>query len=216
MEAKIISLNSGEPSMMEWQGRSVLSSMLRRPVPGPLVVHLDRVEGNSFASPQFHGLESGVLYAYGVKSALTFLHLLGLPTFVPGAVGEVVTVDDLDETQVSVGDIFQFGEVRAQATYPRIPCAKVNIRMQHAQGQKAMQDCGRSGIYFRVLKPGRIYMTDSVQRVELAQHRFMIADVYRNAVGSAPLPREKLELAIKNGAFPLKALEKFKARLTEC
>jgi MOSC domain-containing protein YiiM len=156
MAHKILSLNIGHPAPMEWKGKSINSSMLKHPVPGPIVVHHDRIEGNSFAQPQFHGAIDNVLYAFGVTSALEFVKTLGLSTYAPGATGETVTLDQLDEFDVSVGDKFKFGNVIAEASYPRIPCGKVNFRMQHERGQKAMQECGRSGVYFRILQPGTI------------------------------------------------------------
>lgn len=214
MKASILSLNIGDPAPMEWEGKSVVSSMHRHPVPGPLVVHKTHIEGNTFGAPQLHGLEHAVLYAYGMKSALEFVKRLGLQGYEPGAVGENLTVDDLDELEVSVGDIFEIGEVRAQAVYPRIPCGKVNYRMRHPEGQKAMQQCGRSGVYFRILSPGRIHATDTFRRVEKAAHRFPIGQLYLKMISGTQLTREEMELALRNGAFPQKALEKWKAALS--
>ncbi len=200
---------------MEWRGKSVVSSMLRHPVAGPLVVHRDHIEGNFFQAPQVHGLEFAVLYAYGVTSALTLMKLLGRSEYEAGSLGENVTLDNFDESQISVGDIFQFGEVCAQAVYPRIPCGKLNFRLQHPEAQKAMQDCGRSGVYFRILQPGKIFRTDEVSCVELAPHRFLISDLYRKMVSGRPLDRAEMELAVANGAFPQKALDKWTALLKD-
>jgi MOSC domain-containing protein YiiM len=211
MQAKILSLNCGTPTPLEWNGKSVSSSMLHHPVPGPLLVHKDHIEGNSFGSPHVHGLEHSVLYAYGMKSALEFVKLLGLSRYEPGAVGENVTLDELDETQISVGDIFQFGEVQAEATHPRVPCGKVSLRMQRPDGQKAMQRCGRSGVYFRVLKPGKIFAADEVKRVSLAKHRFPISEVYAKIVAGVDLGFDERKLALANGAFPKKVTEKWTA-----
>lgn len=211
MTPKILSLNIGHPAPMEWKGKSIVSSMKKHPVPGPLKVHTEYIEENTFAQPEFHGAPHSVLYAYGLKSALEFVKLLGLTEYEPGTTGETVTLDELDEFEVSVGDKFRFGRVLAEATYPRIPCGKVNFRMQHERGQKAMQECGRSGVYFRILEPGEIAMGDQVQRVERARHTLLISDVYRIIVkGEKPSP-EITEIARKNGALPKRILEKWSA-----
>ncbi len=194
---------------MEWNGKIANSSMLRLPVPGPLVVHKDHIEGNSFGSPLHHGIEHSVLYALGLKSANTFFSSIGRNSYEPGSMGENVTLDDLDETQISVGDLFQFGEVLAQATWPRTPCGKVNIRAQHDEAQKAMQASGRSGVYFRVLKPGKIHLTDSVVRVERSSHPVLISDLYRNLVAGFQPSAEEIALFKANGAFPKKMMEKW-------
>ena len=212
MKAQILSLNSGLPAVLEWQGKRSNSSMLRHPIEGPLVVHKLHIEGNSFGAPHIHGLEHAVLYAYGMKSALTFTQLLERKTYEPGSVGENLTLDDLDETEVSVGDIFQMGEVVAQATSPRVPCGKVNLRMQHPEGQKAMQMCGRSGVYFRILQPGKVFKSDAVQRTVKSQNPFSIFEFYQTLLSGRNFKAEQIERALANGAFPEKLVSKWRAR----
>ena len=209
MKSKILSFNIGDPRMMEWNGKSVKSSMHKLPVEGPLLVHQNYIESNSFASPQFHGTPYAVLYIYGMSSALKFAERLSLKNYTPGATGETITVDHFDETQISVGDVFEIGEVVAQATFPRIPCGKVNFRMQHPEGQKAMQDCGLSGVYMRILTPGKIYKTDEVKRVERAKHQYLISDVYQHVVKKIDPTPAQLQTMVANGAFPQDKLDKW-------
>ena len=211
MESKILSLNIGHPAPMEWNGRTIVSSMLKHPVPGPITIHHDHIEENSFAQPIFHGTPDSVLYAYGLESALEFAKRLGLQEYLPGATGETVTLDRFDEFKISVGDVFKFGEVIAQATYPRIPCGKVSFRMQHELGQKAMQECGRSGVYFKILKPGKIHLTDRVTRFEKAEHELLISDVYKVIVNLAKPTRDLINRAKANGALPPKFIEKWES-----
>lgn len=215
MDAKILSLNSSEPTTVEWEGKSVLSSIVRRPVPGPLVVHRDHIEGNSYGVPKIHGVEHSVLYAYGLASAREFARRIGLDDYAPGLLGENVTLDALDEAKISVGDIFEFGEVLAQAVYPRIPCNRINFRLQRADAQKAMQDCGRSGIYFRVLRPGKIFRDSRVKLTEPTPHRFPIYDLYQSMLDKRPFNTEEMRRALANGAFPKAALEKWAAELAK-
>ncbi|MGZ3695146.1 MAG: MOSC domain-containing protein [Bdellovibrionota bacterium] len=213
MKSKILSLNIGHPAPMEWNGKSIVSSMLKHPVPGPLVVHRDHIQGNSFAHPEFHGTLDFLLYIYGLPSIASFLRTLKMDPsgYIPGTTGETLTVDDFDETKVNVGDTFQIGEVIVQANFPRIPCGKVSFRMQHEQGQKAMQDCGRSGVYLRVLQPGKISMGDSVVLKEKAKVTFSIFELYGLQVKKEKPSAEQLERAVANGAFPVKYLQRWLA-----
>lgn len=210
MEAKILSLNIGHPAPMEWNGKSIVSSMLKHPVPGPLVVSETAIEGNSFANPNFHGTNDSVLYAYGMASALAFISQIGRSVYEPGSAGENVTLDELNEDEVSIGDIFAFGEVMAQATWPRIPCGKVNFRFQHERGQKAMQECRKPGVYFRILKPGKIHATDSVKRTERAKITFSITEAYGLAVRGEKPSAEQFARVEANGAFPSGWVERWK------
>jgi MOSC domain-containing protein YiiM len=211
LKAKILSLNIGHPAPMEWKGKSINSSMLKHPVPGPLVVHVDHIEGNTFADPQFHGTLDFLLYVYGMPSLLSFAHKLGLEKYNPGEVGETLTLDDFDETKISVGDTFQIGEVLAQACFPRVPCGKVNFRMKHERGQKAMQECGRSGVYLRILKPGKISSSDQVILATKSSEDFSIFEVYQMVLKPDEITTEQLRRARANGAFP----EKYLARWEE-
>ena len=188
-----------------------MSSMLKAPIPEPLVVHMETIDGDRFANVNSHGTHDSVLYAFGVKSALEYMALLGRTEYIPGSLGENVTLDELDETQVSVGDIFQFGEVRVQATFPRIPCAKVNLRMEHDDGQRLLQEVGRSGVYFRILKPGKIHAHDAVERVEQAPVKYLISEIYSTTVQRKKLSDIEFERAMKNGAFPLEEMEKWRS-----
>lgn len=208
MKANILSLNVGHPAPMVWQGRTIVSSMLKNPVPGPLQVGALSVDGDSFASPEFHGTPDSVLYALGLPSALKFVERLGLKDYAPGTVGENLLLSELDEELVSAGDVFRIGEVEAQATYPRIPCGKVCYRMQHADGQNAMNECGRSGVYFRILKTGRIAQTDTFERISRAAVLLPITEIYRYHLAKA-WPDEAKRRALENGALPKRMVEKF-------
>jgi MOSC domain-containing protein YiiM len=177
-------------------------------VPGPLVVHEDRVEGNSFASPAYHGTIDSVLYVFGMKSAKIYMQELGGGDYAPGFTGETITLDDFDEADVSAGDIFRFGEVLAQATFPRIPCGKLNFRTQNAEGQSAMKKCGRSGVYFRILEAGKIHLTDKVERVEQSAHPVSIFKLYEKIAKGEKFIGSEADAIRANGAIPQRILER--------
>lgn len=201
MKAKILSLNVGVPQLLEWEDKSVVTSMLKVPVP-ELKISMTSIEGDSFANARFHGISDSVLYVYGRDSIEEYLKLLGRTTYKHGELGENITLDLLNENDVSVGDRFQIGEVVAEATFPRIPCSKVNIRMRHPLGQKAMIDVRKSGVYLRIIKPGVITMNSSFERISKSRVMFSIANVYEHMVGGLKVTRDVYDRAMSNGAFP--------------
>lgn len=214
MISKILSLNIGGPEKIEFEGRAIVTSMHKRPVEGPLNVYFDRIEGNSFASPEYHGGHHAILYIFGMSSAREFVKNLGERDYLPGSTGETLTVDEFDEKQVSVGDVFQIGEVLAQATYPRIPCGKVSIRMKNVRGQAAMIESGRSGVYLRILKEGLIKKEDSVVRIEKAKVLFSIFELYglltKKTRPANIFSSSEFERVLANGAFPEAMVENWK------
>ncbi len=214
LRTKVISLNAGGPETLEWNGQSVVSSMRKRQINGNLKVHTDRVEGDSFANGKAHGLIHSAVYVYGLSSIRDYLTRLGLNNYEPGALGENLTVEHLDEAEISAGDVFEVGGVTLEATFPRIPCAKVNIRMQNAEGQKQMLACGRSGIYCRVLIPGEIAPGSELVRTSKAEVRVPITELYaRVACGKGWNEPERIKEVLQNRALPEKLIADLTRRL---
>ena len=201
MKSKILSLNVSRPQTVEWDGKSIETSMFKKPVDA-LDVSLTSISGDSFANPKHHGIPDAVLYAYGVNALRDYASHLERPPLKFGELGENLTLDHLDEFEVSVGDVFKIGDVFAQATFPRIPCAKINSCLQDSRGQKAMIDVKRSGIYFRILVPGRITLESTFARVERAKVSFTIGEVYERMVGVVKVSSGDLARVVANGAFP--------------
>jgi MOSC domain-containing protein YiiM len=72
----------------------------------------------------------------------------------PGAFGENLSISNLDETGVHIGDIFRMGEAEVQVSQPRQPCHKLNKVFRYQAMACKVQTTGYSGFYMRVLKPG--------------------------------------------------------------
>lgn len=174
-----------------------------------LNVGLLSIEGDEFASPQHHGTPDAVLYAYGDDALTDYFAWLGRESYAYGELGENLTLDTLDESQVSVGDVFKVGEVLCEATFPRIPCAKINFRLQHPLGQKTMIACGRSGIYFRILKPGVIRVTDAFERVQTAPVPFTIREIYDRMVGGVRVSDADRARVLANGKVPMERIRRW-------
>ncbi|MDB5578660.1 MAG: hypothetical protein JWR80_3836, partial [Bradyrhizobium sp.] len=73
-----------------------------------------------------------------------------------GFFGENLTLDDLDETDVRVGDVFMLGDsVKLVVSGARTPCVKLAWRLgQPRSFQKIFASSRRTGVYFGVLETG--------------------------------------------------------------
>jgi MOSC domain-containing protein YiiM len=210
MQSQIISLNVSHPVDVEWANngktKTVRSSMHKKSFEGPLKVGLTNIEGDSF-DYKGHGTPDSVLYALALDSIKDYMARFNR-VYQPGDLGENITLDIFDEKNISVGDIFQIGEVQAQATFPRIPCGKVNFRMQNDQGQKLLIEHGRSGVYFRILRPGAIKQTDKVIRIKQSPVPISIFEVYHKVNAQHEWTDAECDLIEKNQAFPKDFLKK--------
>jgi len=214
LKTKILSLNIGQPQKMVWQNQETQSSMLKSPVAGPLEVSMTSIKGDSFQSPQIHGTPFSVIYVLGMNTAKAYMKSLGQDSYQPGALGENLTLEHFDEADIGIGDIFQVGEVVAQCTFPRIPCFKVNIRMQHPDGQANMKSLGRSGAYFSIIKPGRIFITDTFERISQPSDFIPLQEVYRKKAQGEPMSKSDYERFLANPFLPTSYKESLKTKLS--
>ena len=213
MKSKILSLTVSKPETLEWKEKTISSSMKKKSV-NQLVVHKDHIEGDVFAEVGLHGNKDSILYIVAKTMGDQFFQKIGLGPYQNGAIGENILVDEFDESQISVGDIFQIGEVKVQATFPRRPCSKVNFRFQNPDAMKAMLDLKRSGVYFKVIQPGVIRLTDDVVRLEKAEVPFSIQEAYVLFTKQRSPTQADYEKLLKNPAFPEKQLKKLSEMLS--
>jgi MOSC domain-containing protein YiiM len=77
-----------------------------------------------------------------------------------GCVGENVTLGDIAEDQVCVGDTVRLGSAVVQVSGPRVPCANLARRIGRSDWVKLTIRENRTGFYLRVLEPGAFQAGD--------------------------------------------------------
>lgn len=80
----------------------------------------------------------------------------------PGAFGENLAVEGLNEDEVCIGDSWALGEAMVQVSQARQPCWKLNSRFGVPDMARRLQSSGRTGWYYRVLEPGRVMEGDAL------------------------------------------------------
>jgi MOSC domain-containing protein YiiM len=92
--------------------------------------------------------------------------------------GENLTISDLDETTICVGDVYQLGNSLVEVTKPREPCFKLIFRFQNETIVKQFWDTTFSGVYFKVLQTGTVQTGDVLEMIEKSVNQPTIAEVY--------------------------------------
>ncbi len=84
-----------------------------------------------------------------------------------GAFGENLSMTQLSEDNVCIGDKFRLGpEAVIQVSMPRQPCYKLNHRFEYKKMSSLAQSTGRTGWYYRVIQEGYVQEGDEMVLME--------------------------------------------------
>ena len=153
---KIISTNIGNPAVIEWKGKEVITGLYKKPVDHPIFLGPEDVRSDHVIDRRYHGGKDKACYLYSASHYGFWKNLYPDPDWQWGMFGENLTVDNLDESILRIGDILQAGETIVQVTQPRQPCFKLGIRFGAQEMVTRFAQSDYSGIYVRVLKEGYV------------------------------------------------------------
>ncbi len=98
-------------------------------------------------------------------------HHLELPEC---AFGENITIVDLDDSDVCIGDRFQCGEVIFEVSQPRQPCWKISSVTGIKNLTSLVVKEYKTGFYFRVMQEGVISTDDTLGLISREYPKFTI------------------------------------------
>jgi len=90
------------------------------------------------------------------------------------AFGENITILDLDDTQVCIGDKFRFGKVLLEVSQPRQPCWKISSIMQIKNLTSLLVKDSKTGFYVRVLEEGSVTKADTLELISREYPQYTI------------------------------------------
>lgn len=158
-----------------WWDKSWTTGFYKRPVTGRVWLGYQGLRGDQQADRKHHGGADKALCVYAVEHYPQWRESLALPEMPSGAFGENFTMQGLLESGVCIGDIFQIGTARVQVSQPRQPCWKLARRWRIKDLTAQVEQSGRTGFYFRVLKHGWVSAGESFELVERSFPRLTIA-----------------------------------------
>ena len=124
------------------------------------------LDGDGQADLENHGGPEKAVNVYPAEHYPYWSQTIGLANLQPGGFGENFTTEGLLETDVCIGDVFEFGDSLVQVSQPRQPCWKLARRWQVKDLALRVQETGRTGWYFRVLREGHVQTGDRLVLVE--------------------------------------------------
>ena len=174
---KLVSLNVGQPRLVDTPRGQILTSIFKDPVEGRRKVVPHNVEGDRQSDLTVHGGPKKAVYAYALEHYGYWAEALSDFPLTHGAFGENLTIGGLLESEIHIGDLVEIGTTRLRVTQPRMPCYKLALRFDRPDMVKKFWLSGRSGVYFSVEQAGEIAAGDQVRVIETHPLRVSIADV---------------------------------------
>lgn len=138
--------------------KGVPSGIYKEPVEGPLQAQKEGLFGDEQGDRRRHGGPDKALHAYPVEHYEDWIRDLPdlAEQFRPGAFGENLVLQGVREADICLGDQWQLGDCMLEVSQGRQPCWRLNLRFGRRDMARLLQHSGRSGWYFRVIRPGSL------------------------------------------------------------
>ncbi|MDT7831182.1 MOSC domain-containing protein [Flavobacteriaceae bacterium S356] len=175
---KIISTNLGDKREIDWKGKKVTTGIFKFPVDDSIFLDVETVKEDTICDRNYHGGIDQAVYGYSLKHYDFWKEKYPNLDWSYGMFGENLTIDDLDETKIHVGDTYKVGECIVEVTKPRQPCMKLGVRFNNMKVVKQFWNTTMSGIYFKILQIGNVKAGDVFEQLKSCPENPTIAEVY--------------------------------------
>ena len=176
---KVVSLNIGKKKLVIWRGKNVETGIFKSAVKGPLFLGKEGVEQDNVVDRRVHGGIDKAVYGFSLEHYAYFKKLHPKLDWQFGMFGENLTITNLEETTIFVGNQYILGETIIEVTKPRQPCMKLGLRFGTQTILKQFWNSTKSGIYFKVLQTGKVKSGDNLVLLKKAENTPSIAELYK-------------------------------------
>jgi MOSC domain-containing protein YiiM len=149
----------GQPKSITDERGTWTSSIYRDRVDRPVSLQSEGLVGDRPTQPD-HGGPDGALCVH-LFDHYRFWNERYHLDLQPGSVGENLTLEEISEDQVCVGDIVRVGSGLVQVSGPRVPCANQARRIGRSDWVKLTIRENRTGFMMRVLETGVVEAGDT-------------------------------------------------------
>ena len=142
------------------------TAFIKVAIDGPILLGATGFTGDQQADRRYHGGPEKAALLYSADHYPSWRADFDWPEAGPGAFGENVCVEGVDESSVCIGDVWRLGEATIQVSQPRGPCSKIDRRWRRRGLTQAVVRNGRGGWYVRVLAEGRVSPGDAMTPID--------------------------------------------------
>ena len=200
-DMKVCSVNTARPTLITWNGRDEYTGIYKTTAKGPIKLRKYQVAGDCIANRKVHGGLHKACYLFSTRHYPYWKKRYPDLDWQWGMFGENISLDDMDEEEMRIGDTYRIGNALVEVTMPREPCYKLGVRFGTQKILRDFIDFGYPGAYVRILENGEVWAGDVVELVEQSANPLSIRQFF-TLLYQKEKTREWVQLALENPALP--------------
>jgi len=206
---KITSTNIAKPTTIIWNGREEYTGIYKNSTNGAVFLGRENVRHDEVSDRKHHGGEFKACYLFSAEQYGYWKNLYPNLDWDWGIFGENLTVSELNEENINIGDIFRVGSALVQITQPREPCYKFGVKFGTQKVLKQFINHGYPGTYVRILEEGFVESGNVFTLVDKAKNSLNIKQFF-SLLYSKEKNKAHIELILNNNALPIEKRNKLK------
>ncbi len=176
---QLVSINVSLPVDVKYNNKLISTGIFKKPIFGDAVVNSQGVLGDQQVDLDNHGGDHKAVYAFSAHHYDYWRERLNKPELTFGQFGENLTITNLDEATLCIGDQIQIGDCILEITQPRVPCFKLGIALGLIEMPKLFVQHAATGIYFRVLQSGTINTDSKIKLIHQHQVQLSVQTLFK-------------------------------------
>lgn len=211
---KIISTNIAEPVTFIWNGREETTGIYKKPVEQPIYLTRNDVANDVISNRLNHGGYFKACYVFSVEQYPHWQNRYPDLDWSWGMFGENLTLENFNEKNVMLGDIYEVGDAIVQVAQYREPCYKLGHKFGTQHIIREFIEHGFGGTYLSILQEGRVQRGDHFQLIERPQETLSVHALFHLVHAKAKDP-EQLKIVSSSPFLPYKKRVLFQKLLSE-
>ncbi|HEK9103378.1 MOSC domain-containing protein [Bacillus pfraonensis] len=179
MGIELIHFSTGKPKQMQYGENKEMTTGICKVLTEEAFLSKDGFRGDGVADLRFHGGPDRAVCVYPHEHYALWEQEFqtALP---PSTFGENITVTNMLERDVFIGDTYQLGEAIIQVTQGRVPCSTISKRLGIPGILPRIVETGYTGYLCRVLQEGVVRKDSPIQLLE--RHPSQVSILFSNEV----------------------------------
>ena len=175
---KVISTNISQPKKIKQGNKEVLTGIYKTSIVEGIFLESTDVKNDSVIDRKFHGGIDKACYLYSSEHYPFWKEQYPDLDWHWGMFGENLTVSNLDEKNIFIGDTIEIGQAIIQVSEPRRPCLTLAARFNDKSLVKKFLNSSYPGVYVRVLQNGLVKPQDKLKLISSSEENLSIEEVY--------------------------------------